>query len=70
MSPPPDSSEAGPQAENTTETQTAGADIGAIQQRIDALLTAWNYAGPEMKESIKQRIDALQIAATYASEAQ
>lgn len=37
-----------------------------IQARIDALLIAWQYAGPEEKLSIQARIDALQIALTYA----
>lgn len=37
-----------------------------IQARIDALLIAWQYAGPEQKQSIQARIDALQIALTYA----
>lgn len=42
-------------------------DPMTIQQRIDALLIAWQYAGDDTeKQNIQQRIDALQIALEYA----
>ncbi len=61
LSPPPAAGGVGQstQADNSPES---------IQQRIDALLIAWQYAGPEQKTNIQQRIDALQIANTYAKQ--
>jgi len=60
LSPPPAAGGVGQstQADNSPES---------IQQRIDALLIAWRYAGSEQKTNIQQRIDALQIAITYAT---
>lgn len=47
-------------------TQAEDTSPETIQARIDALLIAWQYAGPEQKTSIQARIDALQIAIEYA----
>lgn len=63
MTPPPGASGVG----DTQEEQTAASNNPkGIQERIDALLIAWQYAPETEKQTIQARIDALQIALEYA----